>query len=293
MGFLVHVEPFTFPAFRRCFVAQLEGKLVAFAGVIPVPARRGWFIEDMVRSPDAPNGTGELLTDAVMQWAAAADCDWLTLGLAPLAGDVTGLLRAARTSSSLFFDFEGLRRYKAKLRPDTWSPIFVSYPPGQSSVRTMMDVLVAFSREGLLRFGVRTLLRGPSGVLTLLAVLLVGWIGLLVVMPSDPWFAAPWEKWAWIAFDVFLAGGLFRLARQPNRTLASILAVGVSCDAVITLWRALSWNLPRSSGAGYTAVVVIACMAPMIAAAALWGARSTRLRIDRSDVRVPGLHRSA
>ena len=69
MGFLVRLEPFDFPAERRCFVAEVDGRVVAFAGVIPVPARSGWFLEDLVRDPQAPNGTGELLVDAVMRWA--------------------------------------------------------------------------------------------------------------------------------------------------------------------------------------------------------------------------------
>lgn len=79
MDFLVRLEPFTFPAHRRCFVAEQGGRIVAFAGVVPVPARGGWFIEDLVRDPDAPNGTGELLVDAVMRWAAARGSRWLFL----------------------------------------------------------------------------------------------------------------------------------------------------------------------------------------------------------------------
>src|SRR5262249_32756665 len=81
MGFLVHVDPFRFPEERRVFVAERNGVLVAAAGVIPVPARSGWFLEDLLRAPEAPNGTAELLVDAVMRWAAAEGCPWVTLGL--------------------------------------------------------------------------------------------------------------------------------------------------------------------------------------------------------------------
>ena len=51
MGFLLRVDPFVFSTERRCFVAEHEGRIVAFAGVIPVPARRGWFIEDLRPRP--------------------------------------------------------------------------------------------------------------------------------------------------------------------------------------------------------------------------------------------------
>ena len=72
MGFLVQIDPFTFPEERRYFVAERDGRVVAFLGIIPIYARRGWFFEDFLRDPEAPNGTVELLVDAGMR-AAAAD----------------------------------------------------------------------------------------------------------------------------------------------------------------------------------------------------------------------------
>ncbi|HYQ16150.1 MAG TPA: GNAT family N-acetyltransferase, partial [Polyangiaceae bacterium] len=80
MDFLVRLELFSFTADRRCFVAEQSGRVVGVAGVVPVPARGGWFIEDLVRDPTAPNGTVEALIDSVMRWASQRDCAWLTLG---------------------------------------------------------------------------------------------------------------------------------------------------------------------------------------------------------------------
>src|SRR4051794_35642761 len=65
MKFLLTVELLHLPGHRRCFVADVDGQVVAFAGVVPVPARAGWLLEDLVRDPRAPNGTGESLVDAV------------------------------------------------------------------------------------------------------------------------------------------------------------------------------------------------------------------------------------
>jgi lysylphosphatidylglycerol synthetase-like protein (DUF2156 family) len=97
-----------------------------------------------------------------MSWAAAADCGWLTLGLAPLAGDVHGILRWARSSTRVLYDFEGVRAFKAKLRPTAWSPIHLSYPKEQSAVVTHIDALAAFAPGGLVRFGLRSLLSSIS-----------------------------------------------------------------------------------------------------------------------------------
>jgi phosphatidylglycerol lysyltransferase len=278
MGFLVHLDPFSFPAYRRCFVADLDGAIVAFAGVIPVPAREGWFIEDVVRGARAPNGTAELLTDAVMTWTAEQGSDWLTLGLAPLAGDVTGLLRLARTGTSLLYDFEGLRRYKEKLRPTSWSPIYVLYPPAQSAASTIIDMLTAFSRGGLLRFGLRTLQRGPTAIIRLLAVLLIPWTLVLATPVAAPWFPTALVRWAWVAFDAVVAVALLRLLQKPSRRMVTALAIATLLDAVLTVGQAAAWNVERVSSVTDVVIIVSACLAPLAATALLWGARHARLR---------------
>lgn len=157
MGFLVHVEPFDFAEHRALFVAEWDGRVVAFAGVIPVPARAGFFVEDLVRDPSAPNGTSELLIDAAMHWAASVGAEWLTLGLAPLAGEVPRALRLARRAGRVLYDFDGLRTYKAKLRPHAWSPIHLTYPATQGALVSVLDALTAFTHDGWMRFGLRTL----------------------------------------------------------------------------------------------------------------------------------------
>lgn len=163
MSFLVRVEPFAQAGHRALFVAESAGGLEGFAGLIPVPARAGWFLEDLVRDPRAPNGTSELLVDAAMRWAAERDSAWLTLGLAPLSGEVHPLLGLARRCTRRAYDFEGLARFKAKLRPHDWSRLYLAHPPTQGALRSLGDVLCAFADGDLLRFGARTLLHLARG----------------------------------------------------------------------------------------------------------------------------------
>ncbi|HKP57633.1 MAG TPA: DUF2156 domain-containing protein [Polyangiales bacterium] len=286
MSFLVRLEPFHQAEQRQCFVAEREGRLLGFAGVVPVPARGGWFLEDLVRDPSAPNGTSELLVDAVMTWAAAHGCEWLTLGLAPLAGDVGGVLKWVRKLSSPLYDFDGLRVYKAKLRPASWTNIYLSYPDSQGAIRSLLDALRAFAPQGLLRFGLQSLLRGPMVVVATLAALLAPWTVLLALAPAEHWFGNAYVKWGWVAFDLALLLGFSRWLQRPRLALLSVLALAVTADACLTLLQALLWNVRQARGLLEIALVVIACAMPALAAGILWGAQRRSRQTARAAPRL-------
>jgi phosphatidylglycerol lysyltransferase len=278
MGFLVQVDPLTLLEEHRVHLAEQEGRLVGFLTAAPIFARPGWLLQNLIRAPDAPNGTTELLVDHAMRDAGAGveseGSPMVTLGLAPLAGQVVPALRLARSAGSVLFDFEGLRAFKARLRPTRWSPIHLVHPPGQGALRTMRDVLEAFARGRLLTFGLRTLLRGPTVVVGLLAALLVPWTALLAL--AEPWhFPAPWVRWAWVGFDVMLAVALFRLVSRWSDRLSRVV-VAVVADAVVTLVEVLAWNVPRLRSAADAVISLIAVAAPSLAFVILWRARVRR-----------------
>ena len=274
MGFLVQIDPFTFPEERRYFVAEREGHIVAFLGIIPIYARRGWFFEDFLRDPDAPNGTIELLVDAGMRAAADEQVGIVTLGLVPLAGEVSTWLRAARRLGRSFYDFDGLRAFKAKFKPRAWDPIYLSYPSGRNSVRAVADTLTAFAHGGLLRFGLETFLRGPAIIVRLLSVLLVVWTVLLALPASAHYFPAPACQWGWVGFDVVLAVALFALAHRWRQPLADIVATVVTLDAAVTIVQAIAFDFPHRRGVVDILVIVVAMLAPSVAALLLWNARA-------------------
>ena len=164
MRFLVQLEPLAFAAERVMYIAERDGALVGLASAVPVYARKRLFVEDLVRSPSAPNGTPELLVDAMMRAAAGAGTTEVTLGLAPLAGGVASWLRFARWIGGPLYDFEGLRAFKSKLRPHTWEPVYLSIPPGASRLAALRDSLRAFAGGSLLSFAGRTLFRRRGSV---------------------------------------------------------------------------------------------------------------------------------
>jgi phosphatidylglycerol lysyltransferase len=279
MGFLVQVDPLTLLEGHRVHLAEQDGRLVAFLTAAPIFARPGWLLQNLIRSPEAPNGTTELLVDHAMRDAESGvegeTSPMVTLGLAPLAGQVVPALRLARSAGSVLFDFEGLRAFKARLRPTRWSQIHLVYPPGQDAVRTVLDVLEAFARGRLFMFGLRTLLRGPTVVVALLAALLVPWTALLAI--AAPWhFPAPWVRWAWVGFDVVLAAALFRLVLRWSDRLSRLVVAAVGADAVLTLVEVLVWNVPRIRGVADAVISLVAVAAPSLAFVILWRARVRR-----------------
>lgn len=272
MGFLVALHPFSFVPERRYFVAERDGSLFGFLVMAPVYARQGWFVEDFLRDPTAPNGTVELLIHHAMSYAARDGSRYLTLGLVPLAGDVNAWLSKIRDTTRSLYDFAGLRAFKEKLRPQHWDPIFVAYPRQQLELFTIFDTLEAFSRVGLLKFGVETFLRVPVVIVRALATMLVPWTVMLALLSARHWFPSRGVQITWVTFDGILFFALWALARRWRMWLGLTLAAVVTLDAITTLAQVLWFNAPRAHGAVDSAGMVIAVLAPSAAAALLWRA---------------------
>lgn len=289
MGFLVQIDLTTQPAERRVFLALQHDQVVGLLAMAPVPARSGWLLEHLLRDPDAPNGTAELLVDHAMLQLAAAGVTWASLGLAPLHGAVAGWLQRARRWSRPLFNFEGLAAFKRKLRPDRWEPIYLAWPCEGAGWRALLDGLRAFAGGSLLRFGLRTVGRGPTSLLRALCWLLVPWTVVLATASSARWFPSSAVHAAWTLFDLLLIAALWTLlhrhafaprttaARRRTAQLAVMLATAVSLDALLTTWQAWVFNIPRIRSATDAVIVWLACAGPVLAAPVLWGA-AIRLR---------------
>ncbi len=273
MGFLVAVHLFDMAGERRLFVAEVRGEVRALLAAVPVHARNGWLFEDLIRDPAAPNGCVELLVDHAMRACARAGSSYVTLGLSPLSGAVPPWLRSAGALGAGFFDFAGLRAWKAKMRPHAWDAIYLVYPDGRGAgLRAVADALAAFAHGGLLRFGLRTLLRGPAVLIRLLAFLLVPWTLLLALPVARPFFPSRAVQLAWVALDLGLLAGFAALMRRWRTALGTVLALAVTADAVVTAIEAAVYNLPRVHGPVTAGLIALAVTGPALAAVLLWGA---------------------
>src|SRR4029450_9445075 len=80
---LLTVDLFLHEERKKYFTARdARGRLVGFLAASPIPARRGWYLEDVLRSKDAPNGTADLLVVEALGLLKRAGAKIATLGTA-------------------------------------------------------------------------------------------------------------------------------------------------------------------------------------------------------------------
>jgi phosphatidylglycerol lysyltransferase len=138
---------------RFLLLARRENRIVAFLVASPVAARNGFLIEELARSPRAPNGTSELLIDAAMNRFAEAGSTYATMGLVALAAGTTadnplwlrGLMSIARAHANRFYNFRGLERFRAKMHPASWEPLYAISNQKRFSPQALYAMGGAFS----------------------------------------------------------------------------------------------------------------------------------------------------
>lgn len=138
---------------RIVLVARAGQRAVAYLLASPVPARNGFFIEGLIRRPDAPNGVSELLIDAAMRRFENEGRTYVTMGLVALARGsfltnpwwLRKLMGLARAHGNRFYNFAGLESFRAGMRPARWEKVwFISNEP-RFSLRAFWAVGAAFA----------------------------------------------------------------------------------------------------------------------------------------------------
>jgi phosphatidylglycerol lysyltransferase len=156
-GWLVALDPFMHAEYKKYFAARVNGQLVGFLGASPIPARKGWYLEDVISDPNAPQGTATFLVVEALNRLKNEGATLATLGTAPLAEDGANdipiehhttkrTLDLASRHLHNFYNFEGLRRFKGKFVPSWWeseyalAPRGVAMPPrvGHAIVRALV-----------------------------------------------------------------------------------------------------------------------------------------------------------
>ncbi|MFL6228247.1 MAG: phosphatidylglycerol lysyltransferase domain-containing protein [Pyrinomonadaceae bacterium] len=144
-SWLLALDPFRHAAHKKFYAARDSGgRLVGLLAASVIPARDGWYLEDVLRLPDAPPGTADLLVVEVLRRLRDEGASLATLGTSPLAPDgaddistrghspTRRALRLVGARMGTFYNFAGVRRFKAKFAPSFWESEYVLVPRGAS-----------------------------------------------------------------------------------------------------------------------------------------------------------------
>jgi len=133
-------------------VVRTAGEPVAFATLWVAGTGEEIAVDLMRFGADAPRGAMDFLFVELMLWGRAQGYRWLNLGMAPLAGLERHPLAPAwhRVGNFVFrygehfYNFDGLRRYKAKFNP-VWESKYLASPGGLALPRVLLDISVLIS----------------------------------------------------------------------------------------------------------------------------------------------------
>jgi len=161
-GWLFRLAPFRNADAKKYFAARSDdGRLVGVLAASPIPARNGWYLEDVLRSVDAPDGTSELLVAEALHALATCGARLATLGTVPLSDirsdDLTSngyllnrVLDLTRANLRSVYNIEGLKCFKSKFVPCWWESEYVVVSKGfLRAPRTGIAVLRVVFGEGV------------------------------------------------------------------------------------------------------------------------------------------------
>lgn len=140
-------------------VVRSGDRIVAFANLWLGADREEMSVDLMRHLPDAPGGTMDFLFSELMRWGGTQGFCWFNFGMAPLAGIEASpgapiwnhVAAFLYRHGEHFYNFGGLRHYKAKFHP-VWTPLYLASPGGAALPRVLLDVtaLIAGSATGIL-----------------------------------------------------------------------------------------------------------------------------------------------
>jgi lysylphosphatidylglycerol synthetase-like protein (DUF2156 family) len=173
-GWLFESIPFDKADEKRYFAARdAVGTLVGVIAASAIPARDGWYLEDIFRRSDAPDGTSDLLVFETLRILARSGAKLATLGTVPLSsrggnaisrgrnGLVERGIDISRSKLGGLYNFDGLGQFKAKFVPCWWENEYIVVSRG----RLMTPPRVA---NALFELAV------PGGLLSVLSIVILG-----------------------------------------------------------------------------------------------------------------------
>jgi phosphatidylglycerol lysyltransferase len=133
---LMRTNPLEQAHAKRIFVARRNGYAEAVLACARLPAADGWYLEDLIRVPEAVNGATELLVAEALERLEGRSA---AFALAPMRGLDSQLDPRARRLGHLLaltirgfdrrYGFRAIARYEGRFLPTEWRPRYVAFLP--------------------------------------------------------------------------------------------------------------------------------------------------------------------
>ncbi|MCE7872625.1 DUF2156 domain-containing protein [bacterium CPR1] len=290
MRFMVTLDLFSHLAERRFFVARDPSGLVGLLVGVPIYARGGWLLDDLLVLRGSAPGASEALIDLAMSSFERELVGYVSLGMVALSGLGEGrvsryphpildrLFNFSLRSMSWLYSFHGIRAFRSKFMPDAWEPVYlVGYR--RVHLFTMRAVLMAFSGGWLPRFAARVATRQLAprvarvnpALFPALAAGMTLWSGVL--LSHAHLFGGLAPAWGWTLYDWLQAGALWKMGTTRDlakRRKAAALATRMAAvDALVSLVQ-LALSPRRSRGFVEGLISGAAVTGPLALAGFLW-----------------------
>lgn len=138
---------------KRWLYAQKEGQTVGVLLLNRLDARQGWLLNRVMISPEAPNGTPELLVTLALETLAAERCHFVTFGVVPaqVLGEIIGLGKFGSSISRCtyklarkIFYLGGTKKFWEKFHPES-QPSYLLFSEQGIGIRDVIGLARAMN----------------------------------------------------------------------------------------------------------------------------------------------------
>lgn len=150
--YIAHLNFFNDKEGKRWFYAKKEGKVIGFLILNEIQASKGWLLNNLIITQDAPPGTSELLVISTLEVLEKEECENVVIGpvvssqiesIRGLNPFVSWIIRRVFTIAKSCFRLEGQTIFWDKFAPKT-EPSYVLFEKvGIRTIRALMKAMNA------------------------------------------------------------------------------------------------------------------------------------------------------
>lgn len=151
--YLAPVNLFSSRLGKRWIYAKYQGKVIGVVFLHEIAAKKGWLLQLLLTTPDAPNGTSEFLVTSAIEILRKEGCTYLTFGSA-LKQEI-GLIKGLGKPSSYLariiyrgakkvFPLDGRRKYWKKFSPEPEAS-FLLFESTKLSLKEIVAIMKALN----------------------------------------------------------------------------------------------------------------------------------------------------